>query len=51
MGTGPWPKGQAATDSWHALIVGLLLLVAAAGKSGMVPFSGWLPRDVKRLTF
>ncbi len=47
MGTGPWPEGQAATDSWHALIVGLLLLVAAAGKSGMVPFSGWLPRAME----
>ena len=47
MGTGPWPEGVAATDSWHALIVGLLLLVAAAGKSGMVPFSGWLPRAME----
>tara|TARA_R110002072_G_scaffold145460_1_gene291942 strand:- start:86684 stop:88075 length:1392 start_codon:yes stop_codon:yes gene_type:complete len=47
MGTGPWPEGVAAIDSWHALIVGLLLLVAAAGKSGMVPFSGWLPRAME----
>jgi NAD(P)H-quinone oxidoreductase subunit 5 len=27
--------------------VGLLLLVAAAGKSGLVPFSGWLPRAME----
>lgn len=47
MGTGPWPEGVAAIDSRHALIVGLLLLVAAAGKSGMVPFSGWLPRAME----
>ncbi|MEZ6060995.1 MAG: proton-conducting transporter membrane subunit [Planctomycetaceae bacterium] len=47
MGTGPWPEGVAAIDSSHALIVGLLLLVAAAGKSGMVPFSGWLPRAME----
>jgi len=47
MGTGPWPEGVAVIDSWHALIVGLLLLVAAAGKSGMVPFSGWLPRAME----
>ena len=47
MGTGPWPDSVASIDSQHALIVGLLLLVAAAGKSGMVPFSGWLPRAME----
>jgi NAD(P)H-quinone oxidoreductase subunit 5 len=31
----------------EALAVGLLLLVAAAGKSGLVPFSGWLPRAME----
>ena len=30
-----------------ALIVGLLLLVAAAGKSALIPFSGWLPRAME----
>jgi NAD(P)H-quinone oxidoreductase subunit 5 len=29
------------------LVVGLLLLVAAAGKSALVPFSGWLPRAME----
>jgi NAD(P)H-quinone oxidoreductase subunit 5 len=29
------------------LVVGLLLLLAAAGKSGLVPFSGWLPRAME----
>jgi NAD(P)H-quinone oxidoreductase subunit 5 len=47
MGSGPWPDGVAAIDAWSALAVGLLLLVAAAGKSGMVPFSGWLPRAME----
>lgn len=47
MGTGAWPEGVAAIDSWHALVVGSLLLIAAAGKSGMVPFSGWLPRAME----
>lgn len=47
MGSGPWPAGVAAIDSWSALAVGLLLLLAAAGKSGMVPFSGWLPRAME----
>ncbi|QDT31079.1 proton-conducting transporter transmembrane domain-containing protein [Thalassoglobus polymorphus] len=47
MGSGPWPDGVAAIGSWQALAVGSLLLLAAAGKSGMVPFSGWLPRAME----
>jgi NAD(P)H-quinone oxidoreductase subunit 5 len=47
MGQGDWPHGMSSIDSTHALLVGLLLLVAAAGKSGMVPFSGWLPRAME----
>jgi NAD(P)H-quinone oxidoreductase subunit 5 len=31
----------------QALFVGLLLLLAAAGKSALVPFSGWLPRAME----
>lgn len=44
---GPWPEGQAVISPHHALLVGLLLLVAAAGKSALVPFSGWLPRAME----
>jgi len=47
MGSGAWPQGVAAIDAWSALAVGSLLLLAAAGKSGMVPFSGWLPRAME----
>ncbi|QDU82189.1 NADH-quinone oxidoreductase subunit 12 [Polystyrenella longa] len=47
MGTGPWPEGTANISESHALIVGLLLLVAAAGKSALVPFSEWLPRAME----
>ncbi len=47
MGSGPWPEGVAAVGQWQSLAVGLLLLLAAAGKSGMVPFSGWLPRAME----
>jgi NADH-quinone oxidoreductase subunit L len=47
MGAGPWPEGHAALTSSQALAVGLLLLVAAAGKSALVPFSGWLPRAME----
>ena len=47
MGDQPWPDGTAAIGQWSALAVGSLLLLAAAGKSGMVPFSGWLPRAME----
>lgn len=47
MGAGPWPEGHAALTNNQALFVGLLLLVAAAGKSALVPFSGWLPRAME----
>lgn len=47
MGSGMWPEEVTAIDSSSALLVGLLLLLAAAGKSGMVPFSGWLPRAME----
>jgi len=47
MGSGAWPEGLAALSSDQALIVGLLLLAAAAGKSGLIPFSGWLPRAME----
>lgn len=47
MGQGAWPEGQVALTAWQALFVGLLLLVAAAGKSALIPFSGWLPRAME----
>jgi NAD(P)H-quinone oxidoreductase subunit 5 len=47
LGAGPWPEGVSVATSHQALVVGLLLLVAAAGKSAMVPFSGWLPRAME----
>jgi len=47
MGSEPWPHGVAAMTSSEALFVGLLLLIAAAGKSALVPFSGWLPRAME----
>jgi len=47
MGAGPWPEGHALLSANQALIVGLLLVVAAAGKSALVPFSGWLPRAME----
>jgi NAD(P)H-quinone oxidoreductase subunit 5 len=47
LGRGDWPTAQAAVTSGQALAVGLLLLAAAAGKSALVPFSGWLPRAME----
>ncbi len=47
LGSKPWPENACVIDSSHALIVGLLFLVAAAGKSALVPFSGWLPRAME----
>jgi NAD(P)H-quinone oxidoreductase subunit 5 len=47
LGAGPWPEGQAVLSSGQALVVGLLLLVAAAGKSALIPFCGWLPRAME----
>lgn len=47
MGTGSWPDSQANLSPSHALWVGALLLTAAAGKSGLIPFSGWLPRAME----
>ena len=43
-----WPAGVViGLDAQSALLVGLLLLIAAAGKSALVPFSGWLPRAME----
>lgn len=42
-----WPVGHAIITPTQALIAGLLFLVAAAGKSALIPFSGWLPRAME----
>ncbi len=47
LGDQSWPEGHAEVTSQQALVVGLLLVIAAAGKSGLVPFSGWLPRAME----
>ena len=47
LGEDPWPFGRASVPANQALIVGLLLLLAAAGKSALAPFSGWLPRAME----
>lgn len=47
LGSGPWPLGHATLTQSQTLLVGGLLLLAAAGKSAMIPFSGWLPRAME----
>jgi NAD(P)H-quinone oxidoreductase subunit 5 len=47
FGAGPWPDGQATVSSSQAVFIGILLLIAAAGKSALVPFSGCLPRAME----
>jgi len=47
LGSAPWPEAVATFPVYSGLVVGLLLLVAAAGKSALVPFSGWLPRAME----
>jgi NADH-quinone oxidoreductase subunit L len=47
LGPGAWPDGKAQIAGQQALLVGLLLLIAAAGKSALIPFSGWLPRAME----
>ncbi|HEY5314811.1 MAG TPA: proton-conducting transporter membrane subunit, partial [Pirellulales bacterium] len=47
LGRGLWPDEYSTIAVHDAFVVGLLLLVAAAGKSGLVPFAGWLPRAME----
>lgn len=47
FGKGVWPDGEASVTQTQALVVGMLLIIAAAGKSALIPFSGWLPRAME----
>lgn len=47
LGAGSWPDRDMTVVGSQTLIVGLLFVVAAAGKSALVPFSGWLPRAME----
>jgi NAD(P)H-quinone oxidoreductase subunit 5 len=46
-GTASFSNGLPQLSGTQASIVCLLLLLAAAGKSAQVPFSGWLPRAME----
>lgn len=42
-----WPNATSVLLTHQTLAAGLLLLVAVAGKSALIPFSGWLPRAME----
>ena len=46
-GTSWFARGLPTLSAAQATTVGLLLLLAAAGKAAQVPFSGWLPRAME----
>lgn len=47
LGKGTWPDAKPVLNEAQSLTIGLMLLIAAAGKSGLIPFSGWLPRAME----
>ena len=47
LGSGPMARWISAVTAAQAFVVGMLLVVAAAGKSALIPFSGWLPRAME----
>jgi NADH-quinone oxidoreductase subunit L len=47
MGGVSWPHGRTTLSESQATTLGLLLLIAVAGKSALLPFSGWLPRAME----
>jgi NADH-quinone oxidoreductase subunit L len=46
-GKGVWPEEAIEISSGQAFLIGGLFLIAAAGKSALAPFSGWLPRAME----
>ncbi|MCA9002070.1 MAG: hypothetical protein KDB61_09110, partial [Planctomycetes bacterium] len=46
-GVEAWPNGSVQVEASAVWLAGGLLLVSAAGKSGLWPFSGWLPRAME----
>lgn len=45
--TGDWPYQTVSLTPGAATTIGLLFLLAAAGKSAQIPFCGWLPRAME----
>lgn len=47
VGKNAWPAHDPLLIGPHFTMLGVLFIIAAAGKSALVPFSGWLPRAME----
>ncbi len=47
VGDKAWPAHDPLLIGPHFTMLGVLFVIAAAGKSALVPFSGWLPRAME----
>jgi NAD(P)H-quinone oxidoreductase subunit 5 len=47
VGKNAWPAHDPLLIGPHFTLLGVLFIIAAAGKSALVPFSGWLPRAME----
>lgn len=47
VGPNAWPGHDKLPAAPHLPLLGLLFVIAASGKSALMPFSGWLPRAME----
>ena len=47
VGGNAWPAHDPLLIGPHFTLLGALFIIAAAGKSALIPFSGWLPRAME----